>query len=149
MKYSDIIGEFFNIGLSSLDSELVDAHYLGSAHHRYRYLQSKSRFHSHLFTLHLEALFKIISKGDFSKASDKTGEGLADPQAWAPPPRLMLSLSAKGDLAAALRCLPDEGLFTDFPADRRYGPNESFPYDRALVNPNNVFELSDEMLKAA
>jgi hypothetical protein len=150
MKYSEIIGQgYFRINLGPQDFELVDAHFLGLAHHSYRFRESKDLFHARLFTDHLVSLYRIISeRGDFSTAVDPTGEGLTDELAWTPPPKELLVLSANGNLKAALACLPDPTFIEGFPGDRRYGSGQPFPYDRVLAEPDSVFEITKEMLRS-
>ena len=143
MRYSEIVTRYYCIQLPPLGVALVDAHYLGAAHHRYRYLQSGDPLHAQQFRAHIAALHRAICRGDFSRARDPSGEGLDQAAAWAPPP------AAAPDIAAILACLPDPQIFDGFPADRRYGPGVAFPYDAVLRDPSLVDAVTCVMLGTA
>jgi hypothetical protein len=159
VRFSEIVTQYFRIGLSDLDRALVDASYLSVAHHRARSIEAAAlgtvdgaaaaKFHSVMFATHVRFLFSVISRGDFSRAQDPTGEGLADRGAWLPPPDSILKRAACGELHAALACLPDPDFVSHFPPDKRFGIGKGFPFDLVLDAPDTVHVIRAMMLQTA
>jgi hypothetical protein len=148
MKYSEIIGAgFYQIGLTPACLELVDAHYLAAAHHRQRCLEAPehANWHSRMFASHVSALFSVIAGGNFSHAVDPLDQGFDDPTFWAAPPAGIL---LESDIFRIEACLPDPGMFHEFPADRRYPAGSPVPYDAVLSNPKAVASATLELLAA-
>jgi hypothetical protein len=135
VRYSEIIRDHFKIGLTPFQLELVDAHFLAAAHHRQRSFEGapSKQWHACLFAQHVGALFRLISSGDFSHATDPNG--LDTPDFWLPPTELLI---IEANVPTIESCLPDSGLFHGFPPDRRYKVGVAHPHDWALLDPTSV-----------
>ena len=130
MRYSQIITDFYKIRLSAQDLALVDAHFVGAAHHRFRAIQTGEEIHCDHYLAHICRLGEIIMEGDFSVAQDTTNRGMDNPDNW--------NMENKAgnfiNIFSLDPLLPAPDMFEDMSEDYRFIPGENHPYDILLYN---------------
>ena len=126
LLYSNIVIDYYQIGLTPEQANLVDAHFYAAAHHFYRYKESGDSYHKEYYFKHLKFFLLVVSQGDFLRAVDMTGRGLYRSQGWTP---LRLPRGIPSDIKAYDRFLPDDDLFQDMDPNPHFGVGQPFDYD--------------------
>ncbi len=89
-RYSDMLGkDFYHIGLSDEDKDMVDTFFTGAGHHLARLKESATKedryFHLSRHRAHPRKMMLIVfERGDFSKAIDESNRDLNRPESWNP-----------------------------------------------------------------
>jgi len=65
VRYSDVVVDYYGVGLTQAQVDIVDAHFLAASHSRFMYFEFKSSYHREFYFKHLFLMMCIISKGDF------------------------------------------------------------------------------------
>lgn len=141
MRYGQIITTgFYGIRLIPKSVELIDGHFLGAAHHRYRSIHAQNfkdkLYHARLYWRHVQAMHKTIASGDFKnvfKHPSVIKGGFFHPSGWlrvTAVPFYSVEEVKKYD-----SFLSSPTLFQHMAADSRHGVGQSFPYDLLLENP--------------
>lgn len=137
MRYSEVVGQgFLGIGLTQEQIALVDAHFLGAAHHLRRYEQSVREgtefvaFHQEWFWRHYKALIKVVIGGNFENALDLSGQGFQKRDAW-----VAKYLSIPGSPPIDYKLFVDDEMFALMWPDARCDMGEPFFSDLLLENP--------------
>jgi hypothetical protein len=125
MRYSELLKEYYRIGMDERLSDLVDIYYSGAATHFHKWRSVLGRnkqvadFHLTHHKAHLRHLMALIfNKADFSRSVDPDSLILNERESWNP----------DGNLTV------DPGMFDDVGPDPRHVTGENHPLDSYLAD---------------
>lgn len=125
MRYSELLAEYYRIGLTERQADLADIFFSGAATHFHKWRSVVGRdkqaavFHLVHHKAHMRHLMSLIFReADFSQSVDPDSLGLNEQEAWNPDKNLIL----------------DPTMFDDVNSDPRHVTGENHPLDNYLAD---------------